>query len=120
MMYETSYGTKYELEFRRGKYAKGNSLAIQVMCRELDEEYFLPYCMLTVNLPDIILSSDGSKDLPHNRAFLNINNYGTEKLYEMLIENGYMTITRTTAQSGFCEYPLVVFNEEWLNTLKPI
>lgn len=117
MMYN-SYGTEYELEFRKGKYSNGR-LAIQVMCRELDEEWYEPFCILTVNLPDIILSSDGSKELPSNMAFLDSNNC-SKKLICKIIEESYMTMTRTSAQSGFCTYPLVKFNEEWLNSLASI
>ena len=116
MMYN-SCGTNYELDFRKAKYIDNGRLAIQVLCREESEDWYEPFCMLTVNLPDVILSSDGSKDMPSNMAFLNINNYGTDDLYKKLIDMGYMTMTRTVAQSGFCSYPLVKFDEEWLASL---
>ena len=115
MMKYNSYGTEYELEFRKGKYSNGR-LAIQVMCKESEDEWFEPFCRLTVNLPDIILSSDGSKELPSNMAFLDSNNCPAD-LVMKIIEEGYMTMTRTSAQSGFCTYPLVKFNEDWLNSL---
>ena len=115
MMKYNSYGTEYELEFKRGKYHNGRTI-IQVMCRELEDEWFEPFCRLTVNLPDTILSSDGSKDLPSNIAFLDSNNCPAD-LVMKIIEEGYMTMTRTSAQSGFCTYPLVKFNEDWLNSL---
>lgn len=114
MMYN-SYGTEYELKFKKGKYENGR-LAIQVMCRELKEEWFEPFCILTVNLPDIILSSDGSTEMSSNMAFIDVNNCPAS-LVMKVIEEGYMTMTRTTADSGFCSYPLVKFNEDWLNSL---
>ena len=113
-----SYGTEYELSFKKGRYSNGRT-AIQVMCREPEQEWSEPFCALTVNLPDVILSSDGSKDLPSNMAFIDTNNCPAD-LVMKIIEEGYMTMTRTTARSGYCTYPLVKFDEEWLSSLSNV
>lgn len=109
------YGKDYELTFKKGEYSNGR-LAIKVMCKEKGEDWFEPFCNLTVNLPDIILSSDGSKELPDDMAFIDSNNCPAD-LVMKIIEEGYMTMTKTVAQSGFCNYPLVRFNKEWLASL---
>ena len=111
-----SYGTEYELEFKKGKYQNNGRLAIQVMCKEPNEDCYSPFCMLTVNLLDIKLSSEGNVEMPSNMAFLDSNNCPAD-LVMKIIEEGYIIMTRTFAQSGFCTYPLVKFKEDWLQTL---
>ena len=114
MMYKF-YGTTYELKFQKGRYSN-NRLAIQVLGRREDEDWYEPFCTLTVNLPDVILSSDGSKDLPSNMAFIDTNNC-PEYLFMQLADEGVMTVTKTRARSGYCTYPLVKFDEDWLASL---
>ena len=104
-----SYGTIYELSFRKGHYLDNKTLAVQIMCKEEDESYFEPFCMLTVNLPT-------TKSLPDNRAYVDTNNCPSD-LIQALEEQGVITKTLILAPSGFCVYPLYEFNQEWLNKL---
>ena len=109
MKYE-SYGTTYELSFKRGQYQLDKSLAIQIMCKEEGEDFTEPFAMLTVNL---------NKGLPKNHAFFDANNCPRTILMN-LIEEGHATMTTVVASSGLCTYPLVKFSEEWLETLDKI
>lgn len=105
----TSYGTNYELSFRKGTYAD-KSLAIQIMCKAEGEDWEEPFARLTVNL---------QRELPQNCAFFDSNGCPKDILMK-LIEEGHATMTTVSAQSGYCTYPLIKFNEEWLNTLDRI
>lgn len=61
--------------------------------------------MLTVSFGEFI----GLK----NTAYVDVNNCGT-KLIDALVEDGFATKTKLTKKSGFCEYPLYIFNEDFL------
>lgn len=109
MMYE-SYGVNHELFFRKGAY-HDKTLAIQIMCKTEGEDYIEPFARLTVNL--------GAINLPENCAFFDANNCPQQILMN-LIEEGVATMTTTSAQSGYCTYPLVKFSDEWLASLERI
>ena len=111
MKYE-SWGKTYELSFRKGHYQNNSRLAIQVMCKEEGEDWYEPFCTLTVNLEDSIQIQD-------NRAYIDTNNCPKD-LIQSLEEQGVMTKTRIAQQSGYCVYPLYEFNQEWLNKLSDI
>lgn len=75
-----------------------------------------PYGVLTVNLPHQmtdICEMIGIK----NAAYIDTNNFpwATQLIYK-----GFAIDTGFTKKSGYCEYPLYQFNEEWLKSLKPI
>ena len=104
-----SYGTEYELSFRKGHYQNNNTLAVQIMSKEASEDWYEPFCMLTVNLPT-------TKSLAENRAYVDTNNCPSD-LVQLLEEQGVMKRTLITAPSGYCIYPLYEFSQEWLNKL---
>ena len=107
-----SYGTEYELSFRKGHYQDNNTLAVQIMCKEKNEDWYAPFCMLTVNLPT-------TKSLPDNRAYIDVNNCPKD-LIQSLEEQGVIKKTLVSAPSGFCIYPLYEFSQEWLDKLSDI
>lgn len=67
-------------------------------CRE-------PYAMLTVGLGEYIGI--------HNAAYIDTNNLGN-RIIEWLEKNNLGQATPLTKQSGFCQYPLFIFNDEFL------
>lgn len=74
-----------------------------------DEEYggWESWCYLTVNLPFYLLND--------NQAFLDIGNCSKEVI-DWLYNNKYVKeIGRE--QSGFCTYPLVEFNREFMEKI---
>lgn len=73
------------------------------------EEYELePYSVLTTNLGEFIAVKDA--------AYIDTNNNGTQIL-DWLIKNDFGLETSLTKHSGFCEYPLFVFNEDMLKKI---
>ena len=75
-----------------------------------------PYAVLTVNLPSRLGNFCEMIGLK-NAAYADTNNCPWIK---ELIEAGVAKDTGFTKQSGFCEYPLYLFDENWLKSLEPI
>ena len=92
-----SYGTEYELSFRKGHYQNNNTLAVQIMCKEENEDWYEPFCTLTVNLEDGIQIQD-------NRAYIDTNNCSWVE--DFLVDNDFGIPTGEYKASGFCVYPL--------------
>ena len=108
MNYE-SWDTTYELSFVRAQYTNNKALAIQVMCKEEDDEFTIPFARLTVNLPKSGL-------LDENCAFIDTNNCPTEVI-ELLTKEGVAEYMGYSETSGFCSYPCYRFSKEWLKSL---
>lgn len=75
-----------------------------------------PYAVLTVNLPSRLGNFCEMIGLK-NAAYADTNNCPWIK---ELVEAGVVKDTGFTKQSGFCEYPLYLFDENWLKSLEPI
>lgn len=74
---------------------------------QLYDENREPYVTLTVSFGEVI----GIK----NAAYVDTNNFPQAIAY---IEENHLGIkTPYTKQSGFCEYPLVLFDEDYLKSL---
>lgn len=99
-------GEDHALQFVKQNYYNGN-LAIQVMSE--DEEYggWEPWCSLTVNLPGFMLDE--------NEAFLDTNNCSRE-IINWIFKNKYAKKI-AERQSGFCTYPLVEFNNAFMEMI---
>ena len=106
-----SYGKKYEGKFRKTKYLKGNNLYVGVLHYDKEFKEYMPYCDVTVNLPEM--------ELEPNYAFLDTNNC-PKVIIEWLYNNGYIVDTGLMMPSGFCVYPLVEFTEEFLNGIETV
>lgn len=103
------WGEDYALNFVKQQYYNGN-LAIEVLsCNEEDEEneYWEPWCSLTVNLPGFMHDE--------NEAFLDTNNCSKE-IIDWLFENKYVEVIGQR-QSGFCTYPLVEFSKAFMELI---
>ena len=80
------------------KYWYNGRTAIKIRAKEkLSEEFFEPFCDVTVNLPNAELSSD-------NLIFLDVNN--APWLEQFMIDNGFGMPTGRFRTSGFVNYPL--------------
>ena len=99
-------GEKHKAMFEKTLYVNGNNLYVGVVTWDEEGEYWEPWCDLTVNLPGYVLEK--------NEAFLDTNNCAPE-IIQCLFDKGYIIDTGMTRRSGFCEYPLVRFTEEFLN-----
>lgn len=101
-----SYGKKHKAMFEKTLYVNGNNLYVGVVTWDEEEEYWEPWCDLTVNLPGCVLAK--------NEAYLDTNNCNPE-IIRCLFDKGYVIDTGKVGHSGFCTYPLVRFTEEFLN-----
>lgn len=83
-------------------------IAIQLYSvnEEMEKE---PFAMLTVNFGEYICI--------HNAAYIDTNNLGS-KITDWLEKIGAGHKTNFTKQSGFCKYPLFVFNDEFLSKIE--
>lgn len=83
-----------------------NNIAIRLFSKE--EEGLEPYAVLTTNLGEFIAVK--------NAAYIDTNNNG-EQILQWLEQNEFGTLTPLTKRSGFCEYPLFVFDEKFLKEI---
>lgn len=110
------------LEFRLGLYnqfipaypadmEEGRGFGIALQAYQDGE----PYGVATVNVPSItgICEFIGIK----NSAYMDTNNFPWVTEF---LDKGIAKDTGFTRRSGFCEYPLYQFDENWLKSLKPI
>lgn len=83
-----------------------NNIAIQLWSKEGEE--FEPYGVLTTNLGEFLAVK--------NAAYIDTNNNG-EQILDWLEQNNIGKLSPLTKHSGFCEYPLFVFNEQFLKDI---
>ena len=80
------------------KYWYNGRTCVKIRAKEkLPEEFFEPFCDVTVNLPNAELSSE-------NLIFLDVNN--APWLEQFMIDNGFGMPTGRFRTSGFVNYPL--------------
>lgn len=97
-------GWKNEGFFKIGRYQDGGRIAISIYARRKDDpqDFFQPYCSVTVNLPNRELAN---KD---EFGFVDVNN--APWLEGFLTSKGFGMPTSRFATSGFCNYPEFFFN----------
>ena len=84
------------------KYWYNGRTCLKIRAKEkLSEEFFEPFCNVTVNLPNAELSSE-------NLVFLDVNN--APWLEQFMFDNGFGSPTGYFRTSGFCNYPLYLCN----------
>lgn len=88
-----------DLRFEKAEYGEPRNLAIIALCNEG------PYAWFTVNL---------FHECPQDCSFIDTNNI--PDALDFLIENNIATPTGKTQQRGFCTYPEVKFNRDFLDT----
>ena len=84
------------------KYWYNGRTCLKIRAKEkLSEDFFEPYCDVTVNLPFANLDSD-------NLVFLDVNN--APWLEKFMVDNGFAMPTGRFRTSGFVNYPLYLCN----------
>lgn len=99
MKYIDQWGDEMELTFYRGEYVCGGT-ALIAFCDE--GEYAVPTKWLAPVMED--------------QAYMDMNN--CKHLVEFMVNEGYLHTTDQYAWSGFCTYPLVNIDREWLESLE--
>ena len=103
------WGTHYELKFIRGTYQNNGNTAVQIMCKTDGEDFYEPFATLTVNLKPL---------KSQYKACIDTNNLGMNAdLLAHLEKEGVYKETGTYIISGYCTYPVVEFDHEWLDSL---
>ena len=104
------YDTNYEFSFERYMYSD-DSLAIQVLCKDLEEEnpYWEPFSTLTVWVCPVFTTD--------RCAYIDTNN-NPKELITKLEDMGIMSKTGYTTHSGYCDYPEYEFDAEWLESIR--
>ncbi len=105
IMLKTQFGKSIPVTFKKAKYVAFNNLYIGIVSWE--EGYPEPWSDLTVNL---------GVSMEPDCAFIDTNNNG-EGIIDWLIENNIAIPTGYWAKSGFCTYPEVRFNKEFLDKI---
>ena len=102
----TFFGKTYELKLYKIYYLPeyGGGIGIQATINE--DGFEEPYCTITKNF----------EDLPDGCTAIDTNNCEANILDE-LINAGFCTLLYFK-RSGYCEYPVVEFTEEFLNGLE--
>ena len=83
-----------------------HNIAIRLWYKEAEE--IEPYSVLTTFLGEFLAIK--------NAAYIDTNNNG-EQILQWLEQNDFGTLSPLTKRSGFCEYPLFVFNETFLKEI---
>ena len=106
MLYVSSLGTEYQVDFVKSRYFHGDRLYIGA-CLDNGEISLLD---ITVNLPDAPLPEG-------NFAFLNVDKI--DKNMKELLKDKYEEIGYSYV-SGFVTYPAVEFSEEFVQSLEAL
>lgn len=102
----TQWGSTEKVQLEINNYMNNNGLYLGLMGKE--DDYFEPYGDISVNL--------GVK-APDYCAYVDLNNM--PELVKFIEENDLGEFTGLTQRSGFCEYPLYMFNVDKLRELCP-
>jgi hypothetical protein len=108
IMFKTIFGKSIPVTFRKSTYLDYNNLYIGLVSWE--DGYPEPWGDLTVNL---------GIPLEPNCSFIDTNNCG-DGVIDWLIENNIGIPTGRAARSGFCIYPEIQFNKEFLENIEEI
>lgn len=87
--------------FTTDRYVDGNGIYIGLLTYNDEYEFYEPWCDITVNIPY-------SAKLKENECFVDTNN--CEGIDEWLVENNIAYYTGKFGSSGYCRYPIMVFN----------
>lgn len=104
--YVTPFGQKIKVELEIGNYQNNNCMYIGI--NQTDLEYPEPYGDVTVNL-------DGK--VPDYSGYVDINN--DPGIVDFIEKNELGAYTGIMGQSGYCYYPLYLFDVEKLRQLAP-
>lgn len=105
MKLKSQYGGEYEVSLEINTYLNNGCMYIGLVEQG---EYSEPYGDLTVNL---------AGKAPDYCGYVDLNNM--PELEKFIAENDLGEFTGLTQRSGFCEYPLYLFNVDKLRELCP-
>lgn len=105
MKLSSRYGGEYDVSLEINKYLNNGCMYIGLIEQG---EYPEPYGDLTVNL-------DGK--VPDYCGYVDLNNM--PELEKFIEDNNLGEFTGLTRRSGFCEYPLYMFNVDKLREMCP-
>lgn len=106
--YRTPYGETERVQLCVHTYERDWNLYVGMDCRDPDSREMAPFTDVTVNITG----------LPYLFAAVDTNNNGFE-IMDFLVENKLARPIGQTLRSGYCEYPVVVFDEKSLERLDP-
>lgn len=106
LIYHSEYGGDSEIQLEVQQYANNGRIAIFMLTNE--EGYPEHYGSLTVNI---------DAPAPAYCGYLDTNNLSNAEKF--VTENGLGEFTGLTGRSGFCVFPLYLFNAEKLRELCP-
>ena len=104
--FKTRFGTAEQVMLEAGAYQDSKSLYVGMTT--VDDGFPEPYGNVTVNLP---------VPVPSYCAFVDTNNM--PELEDFLVKNGIAEFTGLMQQSGYCTYPLYLFDAEKMRGLCP-
>lgn len=105
--YTNRFGTEYELVFTKCRYYDNGNLAVLAYCFDEDDEFWEPYATVTVNIEPL----DNEYE-----AAIDTNNLGNT-MYEWLINQSLAFDAGYEIPSGFCLFPVVEFDHDWIDGL---
>ena len=95
--------------FMKGKYELNDRLFIGCIAKN-EDGYWEDFCDITKNLP-VELEDKYPLD---SSAFLDENNL-PHCIDKLIMMNGWMSMLNHVVRTGFTQYPLVMFSDEFLN-----
>ena len=105
---ETQWSGTLEVQMEINNYSNNNGMYIGILSRDDDGEGFECYGDITVNLEN---------KAPDYCAYVDINNM--PEMERFIVDNDLGEFTGITQKSGYCEYPLYLFNVDKLRELCP-
>lgn len=106
LIYHSEYGVDSEIQLDVQQYANNRRIAISMITEE--EGYPELFGSLTVNIDE---------PAPDYCGYLDTNDLSNAEKF--VTENGLGEFTGLTGRSGYCEYPLYLFNVDKLRELCP-
>lgn len=106
MEYKSKWGIVENVELKINSYRNNGSLFMELW--DTGGEYPEAYGNITVNLDN---------EIPAYCAYVDTNNM--PEMEEFIRENKLGVFTGLTKESGFCEYPLYLFDSDKLRELCP-
>lgn len=106
MKLNSQYGGEYDVSLEINTYLNNGCIYIGLVTNE--EGYLEPYGDMTVNLPG---------KAPDYCGYIDLNNM--PELEKFIADNDLGEFTGLTKRSGFCEYPLYLFNVDKLREMCP-
>ena len=100
----TSWGKTYDVWLRTSTYRNNNNLYVGLVCKEVEdgEEWYEPFADITVN----------TESLKPGYAAIDINNFPEAE--QFITENKLAKFAKDYVISGFCVYPIYLFDMERL------